>query len=76
MKSEGDAPSHAGTLVYLTVTDIEGTRDKVNANGGRTLLPKTAIVSILADPERWALRRCTLATTPGSTTTRSSTCTT
>ena len=43
MQSEGYAPSHAGTLVYFSVTDIEGTLDKVNANGGKTLLPKTGI---------------------------------
>ena len=43
MQSEGYAPSHAGTLVYFSVTDIEGTLDKVNANGGKTLLPKTSI---------------------------------
>ena len=43
MQSEGYTPSHAGTLVYFSVTDIEGTLDKVNANGGKTLLPKTSI---------------------------------
>ena len=43
MKSEGYAPSHAGTLVYFTVTDIEDTLAKVNANDGKTLLPKTGI---------------------------------
>ena len=43
MKSEGYVPSHAGTLVYFTVTDIEGTSDKVNANGGKMLMPKTGI---------------------------------
>lgn len=43
MKSEGYAPSHDGTLVYFSVTDIEETLAKVNANGGKTLLPKTGI---------------------------------
>ncbi len=43
MKAEGYTPSHAGTLVYFSVTDIEATLDKVNANGGKTLLPKTGI---------------------------------
>ncbi|MCY4613750.1 MAG: VOC family protein [Nitrospira sp.] len=43
MKSEGYTPSHAGTLVYFSVTDIEGTLAKVNENGGKTLLPKTSI---------------------------------
>ena len=43
MQSEGYAPSHAGTLVYFSVTDIETALDKVNANGGKTLMPKTGI---------------------------------
>ena len=43
IQSEGYAPSHAGTLVYFSVTDIEGALDKVNANGGKTLMPKTSI---------------------------------
>ena len=43
MKSEGYAPSHAGTLVYFSVTDVEGPLAKVNANGGKTLMPKTGI---------------------------------
>ena len=43
MKSEGYAPSHDGTLVYFSVTDIEETLAKVNANAGKTLLPKTGI---------------------------------
>ena len=43
MKSEGYAPSHAGTLVYFSVTDIKGTLAKVTANGGTTLLPKTGM---------------------------------
>ncbi len=43
MKSESYTPSHAGTLVYFSVTDIEGTLAKVNANGGKTLMPKTGI---------------------------------
>ena len=29
MQSEGYVPSHAGSLVYFAVTDIEGTLDKV-----------------------------------------------
>ena len=43
MQSEHYTPSHAGTLVYFSVTDIEGTLDKVNANGGKRLMPKTGI---------------------------------
>ena len=43
MKAEGYTPSHAGTLVYFSVTDMEGTLAKVDAHGGKTLLPKTGI---------------------------------
>jgi predicted enzyme related to lactoylglutathione lyase len=34
------APSHAGTLVYLTVDDIDGALARVQAGGGKTLMPK------------------------------------
>ena len=43
IKSEGYTPSHAGTLIYFTAPDIEGTLARVNANGGKTLTPKTSI---------------------------------
>ena len=43
MQSEHYTPSHAGTLVYFSVTDIEGTLAKVNTNGGKRLMPKTGI---------------------------------
>ena len=43
LKSEGYTPSHAGTLIYFTAPDIEGTLAKVNANGGKILTPKTSI---------------------------------
>ncbi len=43
MKSEGYTPSHAGTLVYFSVPAIEGILARVDANGGRTLIPKTEI---------------------------------
>ena len=43
MKMEGYTPSHAGILVYFSVEDIEGTLDKLNAIGGKTILPKTGI---------------------------------
>ena len=43
MQSEGYTPSHAGTLVYFSVTDVEATLVKVDANGGQTLMPKTGI---------------------------------
>ncbi len=43
IKGEGYEPSHAGTLVYFSVDDIEETLLKVTANGGRTLFPKKSI---------------------------------
>ena len=43
MKGETYEPSHAGTVVYFSVDDIEETLRKVNANGGRILLPKKSI---------------------------------
>lgn len=43
IKSEGYTPSHAGTLVYFSVPDIDGALAKVHANGGKTLMPKTGI---------------------------------
>ncbi len=36
-------PSHSGTLVYFSVDDIDETLRRVNANGGKTVLPKTKI---------------------------------
>ena len=43
MKAEGYTPSHAGTLVYFSVTNIDGILAEVDANGGKVLLPKTGI---------------------------------
>lgn len=43
MKGETYEPSHAGTVVYFRVEDIEETLRRVNANGGKTLMPKTGI---------------------------------
>jgi uncharacterized protein len=43
VKADGYTPSHAGTLVYLHVDDIEGTLARVKANEGRVLLSKTGI---------------------------------
>jgi predicted enzyme related to lactoylglutathione lyase len=43
VKAEGYAPSHAGTLVYLTVDDIDGALARVHAGGGKTLMPKMGI---------------------------------
>jgi predicted enzyme related to lactoylglutathione lyase len=36
-------PSYAGTLVYFSVTDITNTLNKVIANNGKELIPKTSI---------------------------------
>ena len=43
IQGEGYTPSHNGSLVYISVGDIEGTLKKVAANGGRTLVPKMSI---------------------------------
>lgn len=43
VKADGYTPSHTGTLVYLTVDDIQDTLAKINASGGKTLLPKMSI---------------------------------
>ena len=41
VQGAGFEPSHAGTLVYLQVADIEATLQRVQAKGGKTLQPKT-----------------------------------
>ena len=41
--SEGYTPSHAGTVVYFAVPDIEAALDRVTASGGKTLVPKMSI---------------------------------
>ena len=43
VKSDSYTPSHAGTLVYFSVDDIEGTLKKVEQNGGKILNPKMNI---------------------------------
>jgi predicted enzyme related to lactoylglutathione lyase len=43
VKSEGYTPSHAGTVVYLHVDDVEAALAQVDASGGKTLVPKTGI---------------------------------
>ena len=37
---------NAGILVHIMVEDIDGTLAKINANGGKTVLPKTTIPGI------------------------------
>lgn len=41
VQGAGFEPSHAGTLVYLQVADIEATLARVEARGGKTLQAKT-----------------------------------
>jgi len=41
VKGEGYIPSHAGTLIYLKVKDIDDSIARIKAHGGRVLLPKT-----------------------------------
>ncbi len=43
VKADGYAPSLAGTLVYFSVDDIDGTLTRVKAGSGKTLMPRTAI---------------------------------
>lgn len=43
VQAEGYKPSHDGTLIYFSVSDIDGTLGKVIANGGKTILPKMSI---------------------------------
>ena len=43
IKGESYEPSHAGTVVYFRVDDIPETLRRINANGGKTVMPKTAI---------------------------------
>lgn len=42
-KGKTYVPSVQGTLVYFDVPDIEAVLAKANANGGKTLYPKTSI---------------------------------
>ncbi len=43
VKAEGYTPSHAGTLVYFSVDNINDMLGKINAKGGKTLMPKMSI---------------------------------
>lgn len=43
IKGKSYEPSHAGTVVYFSVQDIPETLRRINANGGKTLMPKTGI---------------------------------
>jgi hypothetical protein len=43
VKSETNVPSASGTLIYLATTDLDGALDRVLANGGKVVSPKTGI---------------------------------
>ena len=43
VKADGYTPSYQGTMVYLTVGDIEKTIELVEKHGGKTLNPKMSI---------------------------------
>ncbi len=43
VKAETYVPSHAGTMVYFSVDDIEGTLQKVTGSGGKVVNPKQSI---------------------------------
>jgi hypothetical protein len=43
IKGESYVPSHSGTVIYFSVDDIEETLRRINANGGKTLMPKKSI---------------------------------
>jgi predicted enzyme related to lactoylglutathione lyase len=43
VKGKNFVPSHNGTRVYFSVPDIEAILAKVDANGGKTIMPRTGI---------------------------------
>ena len=43
VKTDGYTPSHAGTVIYFSVADIEGTLAKITGAGGSTIVPKMSI---------------------------------
>src|SRR5512143_2407159 len=43
VKGKNLIPSHDGTRVYFSVKDIDAVLEKVGANGGKTILPRTSI---------------------------------
>lgn len=43
IKADGFTPSHAGSLVYFSVADINGTLKEIEVKGGKTLMPKMDI---------------------------------
>jgi uncharacterized protein len=43
IKGKSYEPSHAGTVIYFSVESIDETLKKINANHGKTLMPRTSI---------------------------------
>jgi uncharacterized protein len=43
VKEEHFVPSYAGTIVYFSVSDITGMLNRIVANKGKELIPKTSI---------------------------------
>jgi len=43
IQGDGYTPSHDGSLVYINVDAIDPTLKAINGNGGKTLMPRTAI---------------------------------
>jgi len=43
IENEMYTPSHEGTMIYFSVSDIDGTLKKAEQNGGQTLKPKFSI---------------------------------
>jgi predicted enzyme related to lactoylglutathione lyase len=43
VRTDGYTPSHAGTVIYFSVDDIEGTLAKIGSAGGSTMVPKMSI---------------------------------
>ena len=43
IQGSGYVPSHDGSLVYIHVDEIDGTLARIDAAGGKRLLPRTSI---------------------------------
>jgi predicted enzyme related to lactoylglutathione lyase len=43
VKTDGYTPSHAGTVIYFSVGDIEATLARIGSAGGSTMVPKMSI---------------------------------
>ena len=43
IQNENYTPSHAGSMVYFSVEDIEATLERIEASGGTVLNPKSSI---------------------------------